>query len=182
MLPALLSSLLVASALPATTNAFDLVRDYSGTNFFQGWDFYGSWDNLTLGACSSPPRLLTYNLPDDIWTGDVWWLNQTEATAEHLAYVNDAGHAIIRVDNTTNVLPNDKRNTVSAFLVNYLLVTHNKSGPHYDFRSLRLGKFIHHRRPTHPLRLLRMARILDKRHNMARRRRNRHHREYQPQP
>lgn len=57
MLPALLSSLLVASALPATTNAFDLVRDYSGTNFFQGWDFYGSWDNLTLGACSSPPRL-----------------------------------------------------------------------------------------------------------------------------
>ncbi|KAI0089537.1 concanavalin A-like lectin/glucanase domain-containing protein [Irpex rosettiformis] len=92
MFPAILSSLLVASTLPTASNAFDIVKDYSGTNFFQGWDFYGSWDNLTLG--------------------DVWWLNQTEATAEHLAYVNDAGHAIIRVDNTTNVPLNEKRNTV----------------------------------------------------------------------
>jgi hypothetical protein len=31
--------------------AYDLVRDYSGQTFFEGWDFYGSWDNLTLGVC-----------------------------------------------------------------------------------------------------------------------------------
>lgn len=44
----------------------------------------------------------------------MWWLNQTEATAEHLAYVNDAGRAVIRVDNTTNVPASQdpRRNTV----------------------------------------------------------------------
>ncbi|KAI0342297.1 hypothetical protein BDW22DRAFT_1330594 [Trametopsis cervina] len=92
MLPALIGSLIALSSLPPSAQAFDLVRDYSGQTFFQGWDFYGYWDNLTLG--------------------DVWWLNETEATAEKLAYVNNAGHAIIKVDNTTNVPFNIKRNSV----------------------------------------------------------------------
>ncbi|GJE86443.1 glycoside hydrolase family 16 protein [Phanerochaete sordida] len=74
------------------TLAFDVLRDYSGQNFFNGWDFYGYWDNLTLG--------------------DVWWLNQSDAMAQNLAYINPAGNAIIKVDNTTTVAPNDKRNTV----------------------------------------------------------------------
>ena len=34
--------------MPATNVTFNLARDYSGQNFFNGWDFYGSWDNLTL--------------------------------------------------------------------------------------------------------------------------------------
>ena len=29
--------------------AFDLIREYAGSTFFNGWDFYGYWDNLTLG-------------------------------------------------------------------------------------------------------------------------------------
>ena len=29
--------------------AFDIVREYSGSTFFDRWDFYGYWDNLTLG-------------------------------------------------------------------------------------------------------------------------------------
>lgn len=33
-----------------STAAFDILRDYSGQHFFEGWDFYGYWDNLTLGA------------------------------------------------------------------------------------------------------------------------------------
>lgn len=37
-------------ALPLAVKSYDLVRDYSGSNFFDGWDFYGSWDNLTLGT------------------------------------------------------------------------------------------------------------------------------------
>ncbi len=41
--------------------------------------------------------------------GQVWWLNETQATAEHLAYVNDAGRAVIRVDNTTT-LPDGAKN------------------------------------------------------------------------
>jgi hypothetical protein len=28
-----------------------LVTDYSGSSFFDKWDFYGSYDNLTLGEC-----------------------------------------------------------------------------------------------------------------------------------
>ena len=29
--------------------AYELVREYSGPSFFDRWDFYGFWDNLTLG-------------------------------------------------------------------------------------------------------------------------------------
>lgn len=35
--------------LVATVSAYDVVKDYSGLSFFDEWDFYGSWDNLTLG-------------------------------------------------------------------------------------------------------------------------------------
>ncbi|KAI0635303.1 concanavalin A-like lectin/glucanase domain-containing protein [Trametes polyzona] len=72
-------------AMVGSSMGYDLVRDYSGQHFFDGWDFYGYWDNLTLSQ--------------------VWWVNETRATAEHLAYVNDAGRAIIRVDNTTTLPP-----------------------------------------------------------------------------
>ena len=43
------------SVLPLlpTAACYDMVREYSGQSFFDRWDFYGSWDNLTLGA--SPP-------------------------------------------------------------------------------------------------------------------------------
>ncbi|TBU23644.1 concanavalin A-like lectin/glucanase domain-containing protein [Dichomitus squalens] len=95
----------MALSLASPSLSYDLLRDYSGQHFFDGWDFYGSWDNLTLSA--------------------VWWLNETEATAEHLAYVNDAGRAIIRVDNTTNVPQGQDRNTIR-------LTTKDS----YDFGSL----------------------------------------------
>ncbi|EIW55456.1 uncharacterized protein TRAVEDRAFT_59797 [Trametes versicolor FP-101664 SS1] len=80
-------SLVLATSLGmvGSSMGYDLVRDYSGQHFFDGWDFYGFWDNLTLSQ--------------------VWWVNETRATSEHLAYVNDAGRAIIRVDNTTNLPP-----------------------------------------------------------------------------
>ena len=42
----LLGALLIASSQAV---AYDIIRDYSGSSFFDGWDFYGSWDNLTLG-------------------------------------------------------------------------------------------------------------------------------------
>ena len=45
--------------------------------------------------------------------GDVWWLNEEDAFSQNLAFVNQAGNAILKVDNTSNVLWNDKRNTVS---------------------------------------------------------------------
>ena len=54
----------VLSLLPCLVS-YDLVRDYSGSTFFDRWDFYGSWDNLTLGVCvrSKFLVLLTF-LPD----------------------------------------------------------------------------------------------------------------------
>ncbi|TFK47593.1 hypothetical protein OE88DRAFT_1771177 [Heliocybe sulcata] len=84
----LLSILSVLSAVAP----YDLVHDYSGQTFFDGWDFYGSWDNLTLG--------------------DVWWLNQQDAFQQGLAQVNDAGRAVLKVDNTSDVAYGSKRNSV----------------------------------------------------------------------
>ncbi|KAI0354210.1 hypothetical protein OH77DRAFT_1405538 [Trametes cingulata] len=72
--------------------AYNLVKEYSGSDFFSGWDFYGNYDNLT--------------------SGDVIWVDQANATQSQLAYVNGAGHAIIKVDNTTFVPYNYKRNSV----------------------------------------------------------------------
>lgn len=46
-----LLSLTVATITgPTSVVSYDLVRDYSGQTFFDGWDFFGSWDNLTLGT------------------------------------------------------------------------------------------------------------------------------------
>ncbi|KAI9511857.1 concanavalin A-like lectin/glucanase domain-containing protein [Russula earlei] len=74
------------------SNSYDLVRDYSGPSFFNGWDFYGSWDNLTLG--------------------DVWWLDYASAIQQNLAYVNEHNRVIIKVDNVTTVPFNEKRNSI----------------------------------------------------------------------
>ncbi|KAJ2917899.1 hypothetical protein MD484_g2527, partial [Candolleomyces efflorescens] len=78
--------------LPALLHAYELLEDFSGTTFFDKWDFYGHWDNLTLG--------------------DVWWLNRTQAFDQRLVYTNEAGNAIIKVDNSSDVPWNEKRNTI----------------------------------------------------------------------
>ncbi|KAI8990389.1 concanavalin A-like lectin/glucanase domain-containing protein [Trametes punicea] len=88
--PVLLCTLLLAAS-PALA-AYNLVRNYSGPAFFNGWDFFDGFDNTT--------------------NGDVNYLSQANATADHLAFINDAGHAIIKVDNTTFVPFNFKRNSV----------------------------------------------------------------------
>ena len=44
--------------------------------------------------------------------GDVNYLDQANATASKLVYVNDAGNAIIKVDDTSVVPWNYKRNSV----------------------------------------------------------------------
>ncbi|RDX50093.1 hypothetical protein OH76DRAFT_1349667 [Lentinus brumalis] len=85
-----LASALFAAA-PAHA-AYNLVKEYSGTNFFDGWEFYGNYDNLT--------------------NGDVTYVDQANATASKLAFVNEAGHAIIKVDDTSFVPYNEKRNSV----------------------------------------------------------------------
>ncbi|KAJ3874433.1 glycoside hydrolase family 16 protein [Lentinula edodes] len=74
------------------SRAYDLVREYSGITFFDDWDFFGSWDNLTLG--------------------DVYWLDESDAFSQGLAYVNSVGNAVIKVDNIHSVQSPQKRNSV----------------------------------------------------------------------
>lgn len=84
----------LVSVLPMlpTAACYDMVREYSGQSFFDRWDFYGSWDNLTLG--------------------DVWWLDRTSALEQGLAYTDTQGRAVLKVDNNSNVPWNQKRNSI----------------------------------------------------------------------
>ncbi|KAJ7505750.1 glycoside hydrolase family 16 protein [Mycena galericulata] len=86
-----LLALLLPTVLAATT--YDMVKEYSGPNFFDEWNFYGHFDNLT--------------------NGDANFVTAGVASSSKLAYVDSTtNRAIIRVDNTSNVAFNDKRNTV----------------------------------------------------------------------
>jgi hypothetical protein len=38
-----------ASYIVYSVNGYTLVREYSGQNFFDLWDFYGAYDNTTQG-------------------------------------------------------------------------------------------------------------------------------------
>ncbi|RPD63371.1 hypothetical protein L227DRAFT_521471 [Lentinus tigrinus ALCF2SS1-6] len=82
-LSGVLYTLLMASA-PALAQ-YKLVKDYSGSNFFTGWDYADGFDNTTNGAVN--------------------WLNQSAATTANLTSINSEGRAIIKVDDFTN-LPN----------------------------------------------------------------------------
>ncbi|KAJ7134267.1 glycoside hydrolase family 16 protein [Mycena epipterygia] len=84
-------SVLLPSALAATT--YDMVKEYSGSTFFNDWNFYGHFDNLT--------------------NGDAVFVTSSVASSSKLAYVDSAtNRAIIKVDNTSTVAFTDKRNTV----------------------------------------------------------------------
>ncbi|KAJ7644461.1 glycoside hydrolase family 16 protein [Roridomyces roridus] len=86
-----LFSTLVSSTLCATT--YDMVKEYAGSTFFNDWDFYGSFDNLT--------------------NGDAIFVTSSVAKSSQLAYVDPTtNRAIIKVDNSSTVPLNQKRNTV----------------------------------------------------------------------
>ncbi|KIJ33045.1 glycoside hydrolase family 16 protein [Sphaerobolus stellatus SS14] len=79
--------------LSTSSFAYDLVRQYSGDTFFDRWTFLGGSDvNLT--------------------NGDVNYLGHTAAVSAKLVYTNSANNVIIKVDNTTNVPQNEKRNSI----------------------------------------------------------------------
>src|ERR1700691_2184321 len=54
---------------------------------------------------------------DNLTSGDVQYLDQVDATSQNLAYVSPQGTAIVKVDNTTNVPYNIKRNSVSGIVL-----------------------------------------------------------------
>jgi hypothetical protein len=59
-----------------------LAQNYSGSTFFDAWSFYNGIDANT--------------------TGNVLYQTREQAASEGLAFVNSAGHAIMKVDNTTS--------------------------------------------------------------------------------
>ena len=44
--------------------------------------------------------------------GDVYWVNRSEAQSQRLAYVNEKNQIVMKVDNSSYVPLNEKRNTV----------------------------------------------------------------------
>ncbi|KAJ3539105.1 hypothetical protein NMY22_g4883 [Coprinellus aureogranulatus] len=62
------------------------VDAYEGQTFFDGWAYYGNVDNTT-------------------W-GNVTYLDRANALSKGLTYVNEAGNAVVKVDNTTTLVRN----------------------------------------------------------------------------
>ncbi|KAG6329929.1 hypothetical protein ID866_9158, partial [Astraeus odoratus] len=91
---ATLLSIFAFGTFVSTTLGYNLFREYSGSNFFDGWDFY-------VNLISS-----------FIFEGNVTWVSKTDALSQGLAYVNNQGHVILKVDNTTNVTYGQQRNSI----------------------------------------------------------------------
>jgi hypothetical protein len=90
--------------------AYNIIREYAGSTFFDRWDFYGGLDNLTLGKSLVSGHLVPYT--HTVAKGNATWVSKSEAMNQSLAYVNSEGHVIIKVDNTTNVPSGQNRNSV----------------------------------------------------------------------
>lgn len=103
---ALLSITSTLSLIPSTQAAYSLKTQYAGDNFFDGWSFWGNRDNLTNGEFSllllaqlSHPSHLPKLIHPSI--GAVNYVSEVQS--QDLAYLNSAGNAIIKVDNSSQV-------------------------------------------------------------------------------
>ncbi|KAF9528060.1 glycoside hydrolase family 16 protein [Crepidotus variabilis] len=85
-IPWLLHGLLVLSCLISDASAiYTPLREYAGNTFFDNWAYYGNVDNTT-------------------W-GNVTFVDKDAATQKKLTYVNDAGNAVVKVDDLTTIAP-----------------------------------------------------------------------------
>ncbi|KAI0325753.1 hypothetical protein GY45DRAFT_202084 [Cubamyces sp. BRFM 1775] len=88
----LLACPLVLGVAPAL-GLYSFVKEYSGSSFFSDWDFGNG----------------TY----DRWTnGHVNYLTEPDAMSQNLTYINNAGHAVVRVDDFSTVVWYNKRNSI----------------------------------------------------------------------
>ncbi|KAH9890348.1 concanavalin A-like lectin/glucanase domain-containing protein [Cubamyces lactineus] len=76
----------------AVVAQYNLVKEYAGESFFDDWTFYNHFDNLT--------------------SGNVNFLGDIDAYHDKLAFINDAGNAVMRVDNTSTLKFNQNRNSI----------------------------------------------------------------------
>ncbi|EJD41512.1 hypothetical protein AURDEDRAFT_186483 [Auricularia subglabra TFB-10046 SS5] len=92
---------IAASAGLAGAKTYNLHQTSAGKSFFDNWVYPGTYDT-------------TNNAPtaDSTNSGDNWIANKTYSQSAGLTTVNDAGHAILKVDDTSTVVYNDKRFSV----------------------------------------------------------------------
>ncbi|GAA6022845.1 hypothetical protein JCM10207_001421 [Rhodosporidiobolus poonsookiae] len=115
-------ALLLACSVPQPAQAaYELVKAYEGSSFFDGWQFYGHYDNLT--------------------NGDVDYV--TASGGKDLAYINDAGNAIIKVDNTTSLVYPNKRRIFPRLHHFQIRVTDAKNRPQYPIGTLIIHDVLH---------------------------------------
>lgn len=98
----------VAALLPTLIDGqYTQVKEYISDSFFDDWNFYNH------GACI-PPYLhaCSHSPVDDLTSGNVFYVSSSAAGKDKLAYINDAGNAIMKVDNTSSVTVGNNRNSV----------------------------------------------------------------------
>ncbi|KAG6810579.1 hypothetical protein H0H92_011279 [Tricholoma furcatifolium] len=95
-----LAGISLLTSVAATS--YDMIKDFSGPSFFDDWTFYNNYDNLTNGDAI---QVVTQPYSS--------FVSASVAASSQLAYVDSTtNNAIIKVDNTSTVVWNDKRNTV----------------------------------------------------------------------
>jgi len=81
MFSSLFTTAMLGLPLAVQAATYTIAQNHSGANFFDGWVFTEGIDATTVG--------------------NVLYQSQAAALQQQLAYVDSAGHAIIKVDNTT---------------------------------------------------------------------------------
>ncbi|KAI0783415.1 concanavalin A-like lectin/glucanase domain-containing protein [Abortiporus biennis] len=81
-----LSLAIVASA------QYNILKEYAGQTFFDEWNFYNNFDNLTNGNTN--------------------YVSAKDAASLKLAFINDAGNAVMKVDNTSSLKFPQRRNSI----------------------------------------------------------------------
>ena len=85
-------------------------QDVYGLTFFDNWNFFGNYDNLTTWLEASSLHFKTRLQCLNPHIGAVVWPDKADTLAQGLVFVNSAGNAVIKVDNTTTMLyPNKIR-------------------------------------------------------------------------
>lgn len=90
--------LLALSAPLARAASYNLLRYNGGKNFFNAFQYFGTFDTIN----NSPTA-------DFLNSGDDFLANRSYANSAGLTHVDDNGHAIIKVDDTSTVVYNEKR-------------------------------------------------------------------------
>lgn len=110
--------LVALAAAGASAKSYNLHRYSGGQNFFDGWVYPGSYDTTnnspSADLTNSGDNWICAYLPVGWLVSDSVAANRTYAQSAGLTTVNAAGNAVLKVDNTSPVVYNDKRSVPSC--------------------------------------------------------------------